>query len=140
MAERLKTRLSSLNKDIGDAKILVLGIAFKGQPATDDTRDSPTISLVDHLKEDCGCRRIYGHDFVVPADEIAKAGIEYCSLEDGFKAADAVIFMNNHPGYYDLNMEALTNLMNKPAVFIDDWHIFEPEDVKGLDGIIYGGA
>ena len=29
--------------------------------------------------------------------------------------------------------------MNKPAVFIDTWHIFEPAEIKKIKKIIYGG-
>jgi hypothetical protein len=29
--------------------------------------------------------------------------------------------------------------MNKPGVIADAWHIFDPDDMKDLTGIIYGG-
>jgi len=34
----------------------------------------------------------------------------------------------------------LTQLMRKPAVFIDTWHMFEPLDLKRVEGIVYGGV
>ena len=139
VAQKLAGQLSHLGKDIKSAKILVLGIAFKGQPDTDDVRDSPALSLIDYFKNEHGVNRIYGHDFIVPPHELQKAGVEPCSLEDGFKDADCVIFMNNHRSYYDLDIETLTALLNKPAVFIDVWHIFNPKDMREFDGVIYGG-
>lgn len=140
VAQKLKTRLACLNKDIEKAKVLIAGMAFKGQPETDDIRGSPALTLVDYLRNAHNCKGIYGHDFIALAEEIRAAGVEPCSLEDGFKNADCVIFMNNHSSYYDLDIKHLTDLMNKPAVLIDGWRIFNPEDIRELEGIIYGGV
>lgn len=139
VAQKLKAELSSLGKDIKKAKIFVAGVAFKGQPETDDLRDSPALELVDCLTNGYGCKKVYGQDFVVPAEEMLKVGIKPCSLPDGFKNADCVIFMNNHHTYYDLDINNLLSLMNTPAVFFDGWHIFDPNDIRAFDGVIHSG-
>ena len=139
MAERLKELLVSVGKRPEDSRILVAGVAFKGQPDTDDVRDSPAAALVSCLSNGHGQPKIFGHDFVVPPEEIRQINVEPCSLEDGFRGADAVIFANNHPSYQDLDLGHLASLMNNPGIIADAWHIFDPADVRNLDGIIYEG-
>lgn len=139
IAQKLQTRLASVGKDLSGAKVLIAGIAFKGHPETDDLRDSPALGLIDYLKKEYDCQRLYGHDFVVPAEEIRKIGVEPCSLDEGLKGADGVLFLNNHSRYYDVDVGQVVSQLNKPAVFIDCWHIFEPQAIKQFEGILYGG-
>lgn len=138
VAQKIEDELRSLGKNIKQAKIFILGIAFKGEPETDDTRDSPAVDLVSYLKHEYGCRQISGHDFVVGHEEIAKAGMDPASLEEGFKGADCAVLMNSHRLYYDLDM-GLLGLMNKPAIFFDGWHMFSPQEIAKNAGIIYRG-
>ena len=57
----------------------------------------------------------------------------------GFKKADAVIILNNNKKYNDINIFKMLNSMNKPGVFIDTWHIFDPAEIKKVKGVVYGG-
>jgi UDP-N-acetyl-D-mannosaminuronic acid dehydrogenase len=140
LIEKLRRWLESAGKRLEDSKVLVAGIAFKGQPDNDDVRDSPALSLIRNLSNGNGHGpAVFGHDFVVPEAEMRRWSIEPASLEEGFRKADAVIFANNHPAYYQLNLGRLASLMNRPAVIADAWHIFDRQDVEALDGIIYGG-
>lgn len=138
MGEKLKEWLASVGKRLEDSKILIAGVAFKGQPDNDDIRDSPAVTLANYLANGNGGRTIYGHDFVVSPSEMSKINIAPCSIEDGFRGADAVVFANNHPAYHQLDIYHLASLMNEPGVIADAWHIFDPSDMRSLDGIIYG--
>lgn len=135
-AGKIQKEMTLFGKDIEEAKIFILGIAFKGEPQTDDVRGSPAVDLAGFLKEKYGCKKIYGHDFIVPAKEISRAGLSPCSLKEGFKDADCAVLMNSHRLYYDLDLYLL-NLMNKPAIFFDGWHMFSSEDFAGNEGIVY---
>ena len=142
LVERLRIWLGASGKRLEDAKILIAGVAFKGQPDNDDVRDSPALALVRALTSgngNGGGPRVYGHDFVVPESEMRACGIEPCSLEDGFRGADAVVFANNHPAYGQLNIDHLASMMNRPGVIADAWHTFDPRDMAALDGVFYGG-
>ncbi|MDI6828934.1 MAG: nucleotide sugar dehydrogenase, partial [Armatimonadota bacterium] len=138
-AEKVKEKLASLNKEVKRAKIFILGIAFKGEPETDDVRGSPTLDLVEYLNEKYGCTEIYGHDFTVPSGKIKRLGIEPCSIEEGFKDADCIIVMTAHRLHYELDIEGLLSLVKKPAVFFDGWGMFNREDIETIEGIIYTG-
>jgi UDP-N-acetyl-D-mannosaminuronic acid dehydrogenase len=138
VAGRIDEKLSKAGKDKAKAKIFVMGFAFKGNPETSDTRGSLTIPLIEALKGK-GYRNFYGQDFVVANDEIKKFGAAPAEgVEEGFKGADCVVIANNHAKYKSLDVEHLIATMNKPAVFFDCWHIFEPREIKRKE-IIYGG-
>jgi len=139
VVDRLQRALTGVNKRLEDCRVFVAGLAFKGQPETDDLRDSPAVALAECLQNGRYSPTIYGHDFVASPGVIRKAGITPCSVREGFEGADVVIFMTNHPGYARLDLQDLTPLMNKPAVLFDGWHIFDPADVRSLSGVIYGG-
>ena len=55
-----------------------------------------------------------------------------------FRNADCVVFANNHYKYYALDIEKLIGSLNNPAIFIDTWYIFNPNEIK-REGIVYGG-
>ncbi len=137
VAEKTMKMLKAVGKDADQATVLVLGFAFKGKPETSDTRDSPTIPVVQTLSQE-GCK-VIGHDPVVSTDEMTRLGAEPTELEEGFKKADAVIIMTNHEAYASMNIKELLSSTQKPAVFIDGWHLFDPEKMKTIDGVSYGG-
>jgi UDP-N-acetyl-D-mannosaminuronic acid dehydrogenase len=101
-----------------------------------DLRDSTSLWFLEHLPNH---KNIYAYDPIVKPEDIKKLGIKPVSLEQGFRNADAVVFLNNHQSYHNIDIFHYTSLMKKPAVFIDTWHLFEPLDVKSIDGIVYGG-
>lgn len=134
---KLKKLLKSVGKDIKHAKIFLIGLAFKGYPETSDMRESTSIWFLNQLPEK---RNVCAYDPVVSHNDIARLGIKPVGLKEGFRNADAVVILNNHNSYRDINIFELTKLMKKPAVFIDTWHICEPLDVKRIEGIVYGGV
>lgn len=138
VARKTIRRLQEADKDIADSTVFVLGFGFKGKPETSDTRRSPTLDLLSILRNDCD--RILGYDPVIREGKIRSFGVEPVDVETGFRQSDAAIVMTNHQEFESLNVYDLLPKMNLPAVFIDGWHIFEPEDINSVDGIIYGGV
>jgi UDP-N-acetyl-D-mannosaminuronic acid dehydrogenase len=119
-----------------ETRVFVVGLAFKGWPETSDMRNSTAIDLVNLLKE--AGLTVYGYDYVTPDDELRdEAGVEPCSLEDGFANADAVFVMNNHPSYEDWDLYAYLKKMNRPGLFFDGWNMFHPEEITRMEGISY---
>ena len=132
--ERCSELLSNVEKEIRDAKILILGFAFKGNPVTSDMRDSTTLWFLDYLREQ-GVSNIWGYDPVVADAELEDLGVKTSSIEAGFKDADLALVMNNHPSYEGMNINSLLSRMRKPAVFYDGWNIFAPQDMEKIPGI-----
>jgi len=116
-------------------KVFILGFAFKGVPETSDTRDSVTLDLVAKLKRKSN---LFGFDPVVKPEEIEKESVRAASVEDGFRGADCVAIMNNHPLFSSLDIYPLLESMNKPAFFFDGWGIYEKEAIEKVPNIIYG--
>ncbi|MDP3725650.1 MAG: nucleotide sugar dehydrogenase [bacterium] len=115
--------------------ISVLGFAFKGNPPTSDTRFSPTVDVVNLLRN-MPKVRIYGHDFVVPHDIILGHRVEPIKkVSDIFRDKHAVIIMNNHPQYKKL--EIAHELMKKPAFIFDTWSLLPKESIINKRGVHY---
>jgi nucleotide sugar dehydrogenase len=124
---------------LSETRVFLVGFAFKGWPETSDMRDSPTLELLNLLHQ-AGVR-ISGFDPVVISEHLDKLdGVQSVSLEDGFKDADAVFVMNNHPSYEDWNLLSLLETMKKPGLFLDGWSMFRMDEIARVDGISYSSV
>jgi len=83
---------------------------------------------------------VIGYDPVIRPEELAALVITPGSVRECFTDTDAVVILNNHRSYRDLNVFELLRLMRRPAVFVDTWHVFNPLDIKRVEGIIYAGV
>jgi UDP-N-acetyl-D-mannosaminuronic acid dehydrogenase len=137
LVDKLAELLRRCGKDIEKARIALLGFAFKGDPETSDLRDSTSLWFLDRLPSK---NNVIGYDPVVRTEEIAALGIVPGTVRECFTDADAVVILNNHRSYRDLNVFELLKLMRRPAVFVDTWHVFNPIDIKRVDGIVYAGV
>jgi UDP-N-acetyl-D-mannosaminuronic acid dehydrogenase len=122
-----------------NAKVFVMGFAFKAKPVTSDTRNSPTIPLVKELKKVSS--NLWGFDPQVSCEEIeSQFGVKYCSIEEGFKDADCVIIMLNSDVYTELDIFSLLSKTKKPVLFYDGWQLFKRGDLKNLPGVYHEGV
>ncbi|MFO7837725.1 MAG: UDP-glucose/GDP-mannose dehydrogenase family protein [Candidatus Thorarchaeota archaeon] len=129
-ASRPKRLLSILRNEVPDLKnkkIAVLGLAFK--PGTDDTRTSPTLRVLELLRQTNA--RICIHDPLVnrmpteglcPSDIILTDNIETC-----MQNVDACILVTAWDIYKEMGLERLTESMNN-KVFIDGRRVFVEEE------------
>ena len=117
----------------------ISGFAFKGNPETSDMRNSTTLLFLEHLRRK-NIKNIWAHDFKVNKEDLKKLKIKTCTIEQGFKEADAVFIMNNHLSYNEMNIFRLINSMKKPALFFDSWQLFEPQEIKNILGITYASV
>jgi len=115
-AHQIESRLSP------GSKILALGIAFKGEPHTDDTRDSVGLKMVDYLKEKGF--RIEVCDLSVAKDKIISLGHKSADLDE-LGTFDAILFLNNDRRYKDLVKRCyVKNAIKKEYFIYDPWKIF----------------
>ena len=119
-----------------EARVFLVGFAFKGWPETSDMRDSSTLELARHLT--AAGVKIRGFDPVVDLQALRQVpGVEPCELAQGFEGSDAVFVMNNHPSYEDWNLHAFLERMRRPALFFDGWNLFRSDDIARVEGIGY---
>lgn len=137
--DKLDSLLKKEGKNINDSRIFIAGFAFKGEPETSDMRDSTTLWMLDLLKPTGA--KIVGFDPIIPAMELEALGVEVVEkFEDGVKDSDAVLIMNNHSMYSKLNIGTVLKSARNSVVLIDAWHVFEPNYIKSLPGVILGGV
>jgi UDP-N-acetyl-D-mannosaminuronic acid dehydrogenase len=120
-----------------EACVFLAGMAFKGQPETSDVRNSPSLDIADILREHGISVRAY--DPVVSDEKVREFGLEWRSLEDGFRDAHIAAILNNHLDFTKIDLYSLLETMKKPCLFFDGWHLFPHEEIARLDGVTYAG-
>lgn len=121
VGERVLAALWEQGQDPAGARILISGFAYKGRPETDDLRGAPYEPLLELLRGRVG--EIVGHDFVVGPERIEALGVRPVTLAEGFTGAHAVILLNDHLGYRDVDVEGLFARLAAPAVVYDTWRV-----------------
>ena len=132
-----REELKSVKKEIAKCKILICGLAFKGNPETGDIRNSSAIEIAKLLFKETS--KIYGYDPVARKEDIEAAGIESVSIPDGFNNADAILFLNNHRSFEKVNLQDMVERMNVHPIVYDSWNLFRPEDILSVKPSVYMG-
>ncbi|MBF0300617.1 MAG: nucleotide sugar dehydrogenase [Oligoflexia bacterium] len=115
--------LKKVNKTIKNARVFIVGFAFKGEPETSDLRDSTTLFFLQELKKYTS--NIIGYDPVAFEAELEGLDIEVTTdVERGFKDADVVFVMNNHRSYQHWEIDKYIKTMNRPGLIYDGWYLF----------------
>jgi len=99
VVRRLMIALNERGKALKDAKVLVLGLAYK--PDVDDMRESPSIILIEKLKA-LGADVSYNDPFIpkTPRQREHDLHMESLDLSDeNLAAQDAVLISTNHTDY-----------------------------------------
>jgi UDP-N-acetyl-D-mannosaminuronic acid dehydrogenase len=133
-AARLLASLHEHHGDLDQSKVLLCGIAYKGQPETDDVRGSAAEPVAGVLRQQVGL--LAGHDFVVAPEQIEALGITPTGLEEGFDGAVGVMVLTNHRGYAALDLDRLLSTMAKPPIVFDAWGLLMPR-LSNDDGVVY---
>lgn len=119
----LEEALSTVDKELEDARILVLGYAYLED--SDDTRNSPSEVLVTWLRE-------WGADVVVHDPYVAGYQSDLLTSAQG---CDAVVVMVKHTEYQTLDLAALKAALFTPII-IDGRGAFTAEQAQQA-GLIY---
>jgi|TARA_Y100000294_G_scaffold65235_2_gene61724 nucleotide sugar dehydrogenase len=130
-------QLTSIDKNPLHCKILLCGIAFKGQPETTDVRESPTVAIANLFKNQVNS--LFGHDPVLHSDQIKAIGLIPATLPSGFKNMDVVLFLNNHKYYEKINIYKMVRSLNEPGLIYDSWHVFDKREILEISPCVYMG-
>lgn len=118
--------------------IALLGIAFKGQPPTDDLRGTMAGPIFRELRRQFPCAEFLGFDAVVKSDEIQSFGLRPVStLDEAFHQASLVLILNNHPVFSAMSLEKLADGMVRPGLIYDFWNCFMAAEVHLPKGVGY---
>lgn len=139
IVEQLAKRIASdLSSELH--KIAILGLAFKGRPATDDLRGSMAYPLLDRIKQKFPKSAIWGWDAVAESEALQSFGIQIApSLETAFDGADLVILQNNHEVFESMDLQRLSSLMQPNAIIYDFWNQHDARNIALANGVSYLG-
>ncbi|MBI4286108.1 MAG: nucleotide sugar dehydrogenase [Chloroflexi bacterium] len=134
IVERLKAEEKLDNK-----RVFVAGFAFKGDPETNDMRESPTVDLVRLLKQENTL--IVGYDPCVEEWKIRNLGVSYAADLNGSMAnpVDIAIFMTNHKSFRSLDVTQFAQKVKPGGLLFDGWGLFNKEEVEEA-GLRYRGV
>lgn len=121
--------LASFTADLADFPrdpvISLLGLAFKGQPETDDLRGTMAFPVLAALRAAFPGASFRGFDAVVADKQIGSAfGITPCgSLRDALRGAHLALVLNNHRVFAAHKLESLCEEMARPGIYYDFWNM-----------------
>ena len=125
MNEQLIARVAQAVVDFvrphGALPVLACGIAFKGTPRTDDTRNSVGLKIVQALQKAGVQVRI--HDLEVKPEAILALGLQPAVAPLDPSGYAAILLLNNDPGYLRLLEEGILPESGKTVDFYDPWRL-----------------
>lgn len=112
------------------AKVSLLGLAFKGNPANADLRGTMAAPMLEELQYHFPDSEFFGFDAVVAPQEIKEFGLNLaCDVESAFDGASIVIILNDHKVFQDMDIDSLSKKMMPDSIIFDCWNLFEPSDL-----------
>ena len=112
-------------------KVSLLGFAFKGNPPTDDTRDSMSIKFYNEVKKKFPSSNISIFDPLVKEEDFIKFKFKKSkSINESFKNANLVIILNNHILFRNLNLNEKCKMMKSKGIIYDCWNLFNKSNLK----------
>jgi nucleotide sugar dehydrogenase len=138
LASFLKSRVTDAAGFPARPRIALLGIAFKGRPATDDVRGTMAIPVHEALARAFPGADMVAHDFVVDAEALRVIGMTpVASLDEAFAGAHLAIVLNNHASYGSMPIEKLAEGMARPGLIYDCWNTFTGHSIHLPEKVSY---
>jgi UDP-N-acetyl-D-mannosaminuronic acid dehydrogenase len=108
-------------------QIRILGMAFKGLPATNDLRGSMAIKVLDALKKAHPDAEFGLYDPVIDPAELASTFPDehaYARIGDAISGASVIIIANNHPVLGRISPRTILEFMLPNGFVFDYWNHF----------------
>lgn len=107
--------------------IRVLGMAFKGVPATDDLRGSMSVKVLDALKKAHPDAKFGVFDPVITPEVLAKAFPDesvFPRFGEAVSGASVVVIANNHPALGAISPRTISEFISPGGFVFDYWNHF----------------
>ena len=108
-------------------RICILGMAFKGDPATDDLRGSMSIKVLDALKKAHPDGEFRVYDPVIEPQQLSATFRDeqiFTRLGDAVSGASVVVICNNHPALGRISPRTLGEFIIPNGFVFDYWNHF----------------
>jgi UDP-N-acetyl-D-mannosaminuronic acid dehydrogenase len=138
-ARMIRARAARLPGFPAAPRIALLGLAFKGSPATDDLRGTMARPILAAMRKEFPAASVIGYDAVVSAENArAHFGLECAtSLEAAFDGASLVVIANNHPVFQAMELSSMMERMARPAIVYDYWNLFDDVLPNLMPDVLY---
>lgn len=132
MVELVKEALARIGKPIKEAKVCILGTAYKADVG--DTRGAPAEEIANELIN-LGAKIVCYDPLVTEVP-----GVMNCagSLEEAVKDSDCILITTDHSSFKSLDLQTISTLAHAPLAIVDGRHVLVPRKVEAL-GITYIG-
>jgi len=129
--------MNKLNKALKSSKVVVLGLAYRGN--VKESRNSPSIEVIKQLKH-YEPKELILHDPLFTSDEISRiVDVTFDSdLEHALNGADCILILTDHDHYKSFNF--LTILKNdNPCLIVDTKNLIKNrEEYNHLGHLVIG--
>lgn len=122
-----------LGRPVAELSVLLVGMAFKGWPETNDLRGSTAVDVGRELARQ-GCE-VMGYDAVVDDAAIEALGVKPVTLHAAAGQCDAVLILNNHPDNVPDGLVA--RLGSRITLLFDGWSMLDRHEAEQYDGVVY---
>jgi len=124
--ELLEQELKKINKKMENAKVGILGLAYKAN--VDDVRESPSLKIIEILKEKKSEMFIF--------DPYLKEKSNVKDTEELLKKSDYIILATDHKEFKEIDLHKLKE--NNIKIVIDGRNCLDKEKIKSMK-ILYHG-
>jgi nucleotide sugar dehydrogenase len=110
--KKIQVELRKVGRKLRESNILVLGLTYKGD--IKETRFSPSIQLVEHLKH--RCLNVYVYDPLLTKTEIEKIGVYH--KFDNFNNLDVIVIATDHEDFKRIDWHKIKTEM-RTKILVD---------------------
>lgn len=132
--EVLQRYAARRNRKVSELKVLLVGIAFKGEPETSDLRHSVAVQIGHTL---AGMNvQVQVWDAVASHNSLRAIGLEpVASLVGAAEQADAILILNNHRNNVPAGILASNGKAGK--LIFDGWSLLDGREIERIPGYVY---
>lgn len=106
-------------------KICLLGVAFKGYPETDDTRNSVFFDFYDEIEKKFPNAIITAFDPMIKYNFAYKKVKYYNNFNQGIRKSDLVIILNDHNFFKKVKKSNYEKNLKKNGIIYDCWNLYK---------------
>ena len=116
----------------------ILGLAFKGRPATNDMRGTMAIPLIEALRASNPAIEICGWDPVAEPSAVSNLNIDASTdLLQASRHSDLIVIQNNHPFFGQMDLNEIAEVMQSGGIIYDFWSQHHGANRKLSNNAIY---
>jgi len=131
MVELVKKGLEDAGVELASAKVAIMGLAFLRD--SDDTRNSPSLTIINRLISDVN--ELIVHDPMVQKPYRVPIVRE---IETALTGADCMVIVTDHSCYLDMDVGPVKEMMRTPLI-VDGRNVLNSEAVR-FKGFRYLGS